>query len=138
MDTVRATGGNNRNRYLMLPGYDASSDGATNAGFVLPTDAEGVENRLIISVHAYTPYKFALQADGESGSSSAFDSDTSVYTQDIDSFMDKLYNKFIKEGVPVVIGEFGSRDKNQNTRGPSAVVGQLSGLHCWQGWPWAS
>lgn len=114
VDTVRATGGNNLNRYLMIPGYDASADGATNAGFVLPTDAEGVENKLIISVHAYTPYNFALQADSESGSSSAFDSDTARFTTDIDNFMDKLYNKFIKEGVPVVIGEFGSRDKNQN------------------------
>ena len=116
VDTVRATGGNNLNRYLMVPGYDASSDGALNAGFVLPTDAEGVENKLIVSVHAYTPYNFALQADGESGSSSAFDSDTKRFTSDIDTFMDKLYNKFIKEGVPVVIGEFGSRDKNRNTQ----------------------
>ncbi len=116
VNTVRATGGNNLNRYLMIPGYDASPDGATNAGFVLPTDADGVKDKLIISVHAYTPYNFALQADSESGSSSAFDSDTARFTADINTFMNKLYNKFIKEGIPVVIGEFGSRDKNQNTQ----------------------
>ena len=114
VNTVRASGGNNLNRYLMVPGYDASPDGALNAGFVLPADAEGVENRLIISVHAYTPYNFALQADGESGSTSEFDSDASSSIADIKSFMDRLYNKFIKNGIPVVIGEFGSRDKGQN------------------------
>lgn len=114
VDTVRATGGNNLNRYLMIPGYDASPEGAVNTGFILPTDADGVTDKLIVSVHAYTPYSFALQADGENGSTSVFDSDTAGCTADIDAFMDKLYNKFIKAGVPVVIGEFGSRDKNQN------------------------
>ena len=112
VNTVRAGGGNNPNRYLMVPGYDASPDGALNNGFVLPADT--VEDRLIISIHAYTPYNFALQADGESGSTSEFDSDASSSTADIKSFMDRLYNKFIKNGIPVVIGEFGSRDKGQN------------------------
>lgn len=114
VNTVRAGGGNNLNRYLMVPGYDASPDGALNNGFVLPTDAEGVENRLIVSVHAYTPYNFALQADGESGSTSEFDSDSASSVTDINSFMDRLYKKFISNGIPVVIGEFGSRDKGQN------------------------
>lgn len=114
VNTVRVSGGNNLNRYLMVPGYDASPEGALNNGFVLPTDADGVENRLIVSVHAYTPYKFALQADGESGSTSEFDSDSAASVADINSFMDKLYKKFISNGIPVIIGEFGSRDKGQN------------------------
>ncbi|MCM1056029.1 MAG: glycoside hydrolase family 5 protein [Firmicutes bacterium] len=114
VNTVRASGGNNLNRYLMVPGYDASPDGALNNGFVLPTDAEGVEDKLIVSVHAYTPYNFALQADGESGSTAEFDSDSASSVADINSFMDRLYKKFISNGVPVIIGEFGSRDKGQN------------------------
>ncbi len=114
VNTVRAGGDKNVNRYLMIPGYDASPDGALNSGFTLPTDAEGVENRLIVSIHAYTPYNFALQAPGESSSTASFDSDAARSTADISSFMDKLYNKFVKNGIPVVIGEFGSRDKNQN------------------------
>lgn len=114
VNTVRASGGSNRNRYLMVPGYDASPDGALNNGFVLPTDAEGVQDRLIVSVHAYTPYNFALQADGESGSTAEFDSDSRSSVADIDSFMDRLYKKYVSNGIPVVIGEFGSRDKEQN------------------------
>ncbi|MCM1192199.1 MAG: glycoside hydrolase family 5 protein [Butyrivibrio sp.] len=114
VNTVRAAGGSNLNRYLMVPGYDASPDGALNSGFVLPTDAEGVEDKLIVSVHAYTPYNFALQAEGESGSTAEFDSDSPGSVADINSFMDRLYTKFISNGVPVIIGEFGSRDKGQN------------------------
>ena len=62
VDTVRASGGNNATRYLMVPGYCASVDGALNANFILPTDT--VENHLIVSVHAYTPYNFALNTKG--------------------------------------------------------------------------
>mgnify|MGYP001118291190 CR=1 FL=1 len=114
VNTVRESGGNNGSRYLMVPGYCASPDGVLNSGFVLPEDAEGVENRLILSVHAYTPYNFALQAEGESGSTSKFDSDSAGSVRDINSFMDQLYNKYISNGIPVVIGEFGSRDKSGN------------------------
>ncbi len=116
VDTVRASGGNNLNRYLMVPGYCASPDGALNSDFALPTDAEGVEDKLIVSVHAYTPYNFALQASGESGSTAEFDSDTKSSTADIDAFMNRLHKQFISNGIPVIIGEFGSRDKEQNTQ----------------------
>lgn len=116
VDTVRASGGSNAERYLMVPGYDASPDGALDNGFVFPADADGVEDKLIVSVHAYTPYSFALQTEGESGSTSEFDSDTARFTADINSFMDRLYKRYIANGIPVVIGEFGSRDKGQNTQ----------------------
>lgn len=114
VDAVRAGGGNNATRYLMVPGYCASADGALNDGFVLPTDSQ--ENKLIVSVHAYTPYNFALQSPKESGSISHFDADDANSTRDIVTFMDKLYNKFISQGIPVVIGEFGAQNKSLNTQ----------------------
>ncbi len=114
VDTVRAGGGNNATRYLMVPGYCASADGALNDGFVLPTDVE--ENKIIVSVHAYTPYNFALQSEKDSGSTSYFDSEDENSTRDIDTFMDQLYEKFISQGIPVVIGEFGARNKDLNTQ----------------------
>ena len=116
VNTVRAAGGNNGSRYLMVPGYDASPDGALHEDFVLPTDPGDAENRIIVSVHAYTPYNFALQSQDDSGSTSTFDSDETGSTRDIDSFMDRLYDRFISQGIPVVIGEFGARDKDQNTQ----------------------
>ena len=58
VDTIRATGSNNRGRLIMCPGYDASIDGATVSGFKLPTDISGNKNRIAVSVHAYSPYNF--------------------------------------------------------------------------------
>ena len=113
VDTVRASGGNNETRYLMCPGYDASADGALHSGYVLPTDKEGVTDRIMVSIHAYTPYDFALNISG----TAYFDAATKSCTNDIDVFMDKLYKKFIENGVPVVIGEFGALAKRDRNNG---------------------
>ena len=110
VDAIRATAGNNPTRYIMVPGYDASPDGALNAGFVLPQDT--AENKLIVSVHAYTPYNFALDEKG----TSSFDSDKTADVRGITEFMDKLYDRFIKNSIPVVIGEFGARAKSGNVQ----------------------
>lgn len=112
VDIVRASGGNNAQRYLMLPGYDASLDGAMTDLYRLPTDT--AENKLIVSVHAYTPYNFALQSPQESGSTDTFSIDASASTKDIDYLMNSLYKKYVSQGIPVVIGEFGAREKNFN------------------------
>ena len=37
-------------------------------------------------------------------------------TRDVTYFMDRLYNTFIQNGIPIVIDEFGARDKGQNTQ----------------------
>ena len=110
VDTVRAAGGNNATRYLMVPGYAASMDGGTNPFFELPTDIDGNESRIILSIHAYTPYSFALEYPGVSD----FDLDNKDQTTEISSFMNKLYMDYVTQGTPVIIGEFGSRDKNGN------------------------
>ncbi len=112
VDTVRATGGNNAERYLMLPGYAASLDGAMTDLYQLPTDT--ADNKLIVSVHAYTPYNFALQAPGEGGSTDEFSIEKATSTADINTLMKKLYDKYTSKGIPVVIGEYGARDKNNN------------------------
>lgn len=114
VNTVRNGEGNNNSRYLMIPGYDASAQGALVNGFELPKDK--VEDKLIVSVHAYTPYNFALQGMNESGSISNFSSDNPNSVNEINYFMDQLYNTYINNGIPVVIGEFGARDKNGNTQ----------------------
>ena len=112
VDTVRAGGGNNASRYLMCPGYDASPDGALHSSYVLPTDTKEMQGKghIMVSVHAYTPYGFALDLNG----TSYFSASRTSSTQEIDSFMDKLYNRFIVKGIPVVIGEFGACDKKGN------------------------
>ena len=108
VDTVRASGGNNADRYLMVPGYDASADGVTNQLFVLPKDS--ADNRIIVSVHAYTPYNFALNLQGTRD----FSINNRASVSEIRGFMNKLYTMYIAKGIPVVIGEFGALDKQNN------------------------
>lgn len=106
VDTVRATGGNNANRYLMVPAYDAAPANAVRDSFVLPKDA--ADNKIIVSVHAYTPYDFALNLNG----GGTFG--TQAQKIDIVSFMNSLYNQYIMNGIPVVIGEYGAMVKGNN------------------------
>ena len=108
VDTVRASGRNNEERYLMVPAYAAAPANAVNGLFVLPSDT--ADNRIIVSAHAYTPYNFALSAGG----TTTFSFKSNRFTGEIDSFLNSLFRKFTANGIPVVIGEFGARDKGGN------------------------
>ncbi len=106
VDTVRASGGHNADRYLMVPAYDASPENAVRSEFTLPADT--ADNRIIVSVHAYTPYDFALNIQGTSHFG------TTQQKQDIVYSMNNLYNRYITKGIPVVIGEYGALAKKNN------------------------
>lgn len=89
VDTVRATGGNNKSRYLMISGYDTSCDGITNKYFAMPTDT--AKDKLITTIHIY-----------------------SEKPKEYEALMDKAYNKYVKNGIPVIIGEFGTVAATKN------------------------
>lgn len=110
VDTVRASGGNNATRYLICPGYDASPDGALNSGFVLPTDPVDNDRHIILSVHAYTPYNFALESPG----TDTWSSSNARNLSDMVGFMNDIYNAYVAKGIPVIIDEFGAQEKNGN------------------------
>ena len=109
VDTIRNTGSNNRGRLIMCPGYDASIDGATVSGFKLPTDISGNKNRIAVSVHAYSPYNFAMNVDRSNGATSTY---SSSIKEELKNLFSTLKSNFRDKGIPVVIGEFGSTDKN--------------------------
>lgn len=114
VDTVRATGGNNVERYLMMPGYDASLAGAITDLYQLPNDI--VSDKLIVSVHAYTPYNFALRPGNESEATDYFSWEDPKSVYEINDLMNSLYNKFVSKGIPVVIGEYGAVNRDNNTQ----------------------
>ena len=100
-ETVRNSGGNNANRHLMLTGYAASSSRIPLSKVWLPEN----DDKVIVSVHAYTPYSFALDTKG----TSEFD-DTNK--GQIDTLFNDLYDLFTSRGIPVIIGEYGSVNKD--------------------------
>lgn len=105
VDLVRASGGKNADRYLMVPSYCASPDFACADMFELPSDPS---NKMIVSVHSYEPYEFALS---DNMNSTNFVSRPGGV---IEEKMKALYEKFVSKGIPVVVGEFGSRNKKDN------------------------
>lgn len=98
---VRATGGNNSYRALMIPTYAASASGLD--GFTLPSDKS-----LIVSVHAYSPYNFAMNENG----TTKFDPDDVNSTGELTWLADTLYDRFVSKGTGVIIGECGTVNKN--------------------------
>ncbi len=102
VDAVRATGGNNEYRFLMVCPYAANSSESALAALELPDD-----DRLIVSVHAYIPYSFALQ---NPGSDKWVASKTSC-TEEIDTLAEVLDRLFISKGQAVIIGECGAMNR---------------------------
>nr|ADD82896.1 cellulase [uncultured bacterium] len=112
VDTVRASGGNNGKRILMISTYAASVEPAAVNGLTLPVDTEensGV-NKFIVSVHSYSPYNFALNEG--TGAVKAWSASISSDTRDITGWIDRVYTKFVSNGIPVIGGEFGALNRN--------------------------
>lgn len=106
VDAVRATGGNNTNRYLGVPGYVTNID-LTVEHFVLPKDI--VNNRLMVAVHFYSPNEFTLNDEysewGHTGDSSK--KPNWGDEEYLKSQLNRMKTKFIDNGIPAYIGEIG-------------------------------
>ena len=109
VETIRGLGGNNEKRHLMLPTYAANSGSSAINDFVLP---EG-DDKLIVSIHAYLPYAFALGGDLNQREFTPDEGNAA----EILNLMETLNNHFISKGIPVIIGETGARSKaNEDIR----------------------
>ncbi len=104
VETVRNSGGNNPKRHLMIPGYCATSDPKGPEMIQLPEN----DDKIIVSVHAYTPYNFALSDKP----ASKFVSTRKNSTRDIDSLAEMLETSYINNNIAVIIGETGARNKD--------------------------
>ncbi len=104
LKAIRATGGNNAKRFVMIPPYAAAPDDATLNDLRIPDD-----DHIIVSIHAYRPYNFALNTAGEN----TWSESTGSY--EIHQFMKAAQSKFISKGIPVIIGEFGALNKNNES-----------------------
>ena len=111
VDAIRATGGNNTNRYLGVPGYITNID-LTVENFVLPKDV--VQNRLMVAVHFYSPMEFTLNDEfsewGHTGNSSL--KPNWGDEEYLKSQFNSMKIKFIDNGIPAYIGEIGCVHRN--------------------------
>lgn len=102
VDAVRKTGGNNDKRFLMVCPYAANCSESALAALQIPDD-----ERVIVSVHAYIPYSFALQQNG----SARWLPEKSGCVAEIDKLAEVLDRLFIKNGRAVIIGETGAMSR---------------------------
>ncbi|MCL2196259.1 MAG: glycoside hydrolase family 5 protein [Treponema sp.] len=109
VDTVRAIGGNNSKRFLMVTTYAASAGQTAVDGLVLPNDTTA--KSLIVSIHAYTPYNFALNTNS---TFNTWSSSNSSDTYAIVNALSPAHAKFVSKGIPVIMGEFGAMNKNND------------------------
>lgn len=123
VDTVRKTGDNNTKRWLIIPGWNTNIDYTTgDYGFKLPTDQyrdksiDKEEQRIMISVHYYSPWDFC---GGENGVITQWgneaDDPSKTSTTCDETYMKNQLNlmktTFADKGYPVFIGEYGSIGK---------------------------
>jgi uncharacterized repeat protein (TIGR02543 family) len=109
VNAVRATGGNNASRTLVVQTYN------TNIGhgltfFNMPTDT--IASRLMVEVHYYDPYDFTLNPNGacnvwgsrfpDSGANCNW-----AYEPWVDSQFSQVKAKWVDQGIPVILGEYG-------------------------------
>ena len=104
--TVRATGGKNAYRNLILNTYAASTQPAVLQAFRLPEDS--VPGHLMAEVHSYAPYNFAFDTDKPK---TVFDA---ACENEVKGIIDGLNTYLVSKGIPCVLGEFGA-DTAQRT-----------------------
>jgi len=105
--TIRESGGNNSRRFIMVTPLSAGFESAIKSDFQFPNDKNyNSINKLILSVHMYQPYDFTMSKD------LTLNIFKEEYKTSLDENFNKLYDKYIKEGYSIIVGEFGARDKN--------------------------
>ncbi|MCR4852341.1 MAG: glycoside hydrolase family 5 protein [Prevotella sp.] len=126
IDAVRATGGNNARRVLIIQGPTTNIDHTCN--FMknnMPQDT--VEKRLMIEVHYYDPWQFwGMEKDeswgkvfyywGKDNHLSGSSHNATWGEEDyMESQLKKMKTNFVDKGIPVIIGEFGANWRNIST-----------------------
>ncbi len=114
VDAVRATGGKNATRHLVVQGFNTNIDHTVNFAKI-PTDT--VKDRLMMEVHYYDPYNFTLNASSnitQWGKNATDPSKTETWANEgyVDATFQKMKINFVDKGVGVILGEFGAISRN--------------------------
>lgn len=114
VDVVRATGGNNLKRHLIVQTYVCNPYfGIDNGDFIIPKDADGNDNQYMsVEFHYYQPWDYAgsvknyFWGDAYKQYGETPESNEKAMTD----FFDKVVNTWGNQGLGIVIGEWGVSD----------------------------
>jgi endoglucanase len=126
VDAVRATGGKNAWRVLIVQGPKTDIELSHTLWTDMPTDSPA--ERLMFEVHFYTPFNFTLMRTDESwgkqffywgeGFHSTTDTDrnpTWGEESTVDDLFGQMKSQFVDQGIPVVLGEFAAMRRDDLT-----------------------
>lgn len=106
--TIRAIEGN-ENRYIMAPGYAGSgADSSLLKKYKLPTDT--ITDKLLLSVHAYSPSPFALSDKNNNDTTFGSDDENSL-----DAIFKFLKETYTDKGIGAVMGEASASNKDNDS-----------------------
>lgn len=107
VDTVRSTGGNNADRFLLIPGYNTDIVMTCDDRYKMPTDI--ADSKLLLSVHYYGPWGYC----GDTASVDHWGTTSEVEEQN--ETLARM-TKYTDQGYGIVIGEWGVLDNEGEDR----------------------
>ena len=107
VETVRAVDSPyQKTRMLMVPDYAASRESSIYSYLTIPksansidADNDGDDDYVAVSLHAYSPFQFAM-GDGDHSNYSE------AYEAELESMFSGMQSQFLQEGVQIILGEF--------------------------------
>lgn len=109
--TIRHSYGFNKYRHLMIPTYAAATTDDVMESLVIPKD-----DKIIVSLHAYLPYLLSLAGPEYTHRKWVtrwnIEDIENTGTIAVDKVLDSIKRIFIDKGIPVIIGEYGVRDRD--------------------------
>ena len=111
VDIVRASGGNNGERHLLIAAYWTDINLACDEMFEMPDDPEG---RCAVSVHYYTPATFCILSEDADWGKARTDWGSEADYNELNTQFDMMKEHYIDKGIPVIVGEFGCATSNKS------------------------
>ncbi|TKD63407.1 glycoside hydrolase family 5 protein [Flavobacterium sp. ASW18X] len=101
LDAIRATGGNNETRKIMISTYAASTVPVAMDALIIPNN----DPNTMVSLHSYFPFPFTLEGTDTTWGSSQD-------RADLLAEMNRIKTRFSDRGMAVVLGEWSSANQN--------------------------
>lgn len=105
VDIVRASGGNNATRFLLIAGYNTDINNTCDSRYHMPTDT--IEDHLMISIHCYSPATYCIAEDPANSWGYKDKWGSEEEKNALRNELEKMKLRFTDKGIPVIIGEYG-------------------------------
>ncbi len=123
VDTVRESGGNNAERFLLIAGYGTDIEKTFDSRFAMPQDT--AEGRLLLSVHYYSPWSYCGASSAKGATLWGKKDDYRAMYSDLSRM-----KKFTAAGYGVVIGEYGALTGGDGVMKKNAPAYHEAFLNC--------